>query len=159
VKPGGYSLLNPILSAFAFLICHTARASSVIDSEIGKRGVTLESKDTALADSFGVSTSLVEVTLNLGLVLVAIVVLAWLFKRFQGLDQPAAGQLKVTASLPLGPKERLLVVEVGEEHILVGASSAGINTLHVLSEPLQTVVQDQETFKDKLVRQMKGVQT
>jgi len=138
-----------VVSAFV-LVCACA-------TPLGLKSAQMQAPP--LPDSFGVSASLIEVTLNLGLVLVAIVVLAWLFKRFQGMDQPAAGQLKVTASLPLGPKERIIVIEVGDEQILVGASSAGISTLHVLNAPLRVVSEEQESFRDKLVRSLKGAQT
>ncbi len=109
-----------------------------------------------LPDSLGLSTNLLEVTLNLALVLAAIVLLAWVFKRAQGFNQPAAGQLRVTATLPLGPKERILLLEVGEQQLVVGASSAGLNTLHVLDTPLPEHPQDDESFKDKLVKSLRG---
>lgn len=111
---------------------------------------------SSLPSTLDVSGSLIEVTLNLGLVLAAIVLLAWIFKRVQGMDQPSAGQLRVTASLPLGPKERILVVQVGQQQILVGASSAGISTLHVLDTPIQEAELDTESFRDKLVKSLGG---
>lgn len=111
---------------------------------------------STLPDSFGVSTSLLEVTLNLALVLGAIVLLAWIVKRVQGLDHGGAGQLRVTASLALGPKERLLVVEVGEQQILLGASHAGIHPLHVLDTPLSVETPEDVPFRDKLLQSLKG---
>lgn len=118
---------------------------------------TVVASETATAPvDLGLSTNLVEVTLNLGLVLAAIVLLAWIFKRAQGFNQPAAGQLRVTAMLPLGPKERILVVEVGDEQIVIGASNAGLNTLHVLATPLPVITQDQESFRDKLIKSLRG---
>ena len=114
----------------------------------------------ALPDSLGLSTNLVEVTLNLVLVLAAIIMLAWVFKRAQGFNQPAAGHLRVTATLPLGPKDRILLLEVGDKQIVVGSSSAGLNTLHVLETPLlqqaQVQEQAQESFRDKLLKSLRG---
>lgn len=111
---------------------------------------------TPLPDSFGVSTSLVEVTLNLGVVLAAIVLLAWIVKRVQGMDHPSTGMLRVAATLPLGPKERLLVVEVGNQQLLLGATQAGINTLHVLEERMTMPSQVDESFRDRLLKSLKG---
>ena len=155
MKYGYYSVLKPLVAVFTTLLLVSADATDSAKA-ITK---TADANAVPLPDSFGVSTSLLEVTFNLGLVLAAIVILAWLFKRMQGANQPAAGQLKVTASLPLGPKERILVIEVGEEQILVGASSAGLSTLHVLNAPLKAAAEEQETFRDKLVRSIKGAQT
>ncbi len=119
-------------------------------------GASAQEVTPPLPDSLGLSTNLLEVTLNLALVLAAIVLLAWVFKRAQGFNQPAAGQLRVTATLPLGPKERILLLEVGEQQIVIGASSAGLNTLHVLEEPLPVQPHDDESFKEKLVKSLRG---
>ncbi|NNF15913.1 MAG: flagellar biosynthetic protein FliO [Gammaproteobacteria bacterium] len=114
-----------------------------------------------LPEALGISTNLIEVTVNLALVLAAIVVLAWLFKRAQGFGQPAAGLLRVTATLPLGPKERILVLQVGDEQIVVGASSAGLTTLHVLDTPLPETPATEEVqgnFRDKLIKSLRKAQ-
>ncbi len=142
-----------------FIALVSASARSVFASDSALSSGPAVSDTTSLPGSLNASASLLEVTLNLGLVVAAIVVLTWVFKRFQGIDQNAVGQLKVTASLPLGPKERILVVEVGDEHIVVGATSAGINKLHVLSAPLQSPSHEQESFGDKLKRSLKGEQS
>lgn len=112
---------------------------------------TIDGAEPVIMD-LGAGAGLLQVTLNLLIVLAAIVVLAWLFKRIQGVSQPAAGALRVTASLPLGPKERLLLVDVGDEQILVGASGAGLNTLHVLSTPLTVSTDEAESpsFRERL---------
>lgn len=134
--------------------CFVLLSSMIQPKSVAAEEVTTDSLPGAL----DVSSSLIEVTLNLGLVLAAIVLLAWIFKRVQGMDQPAAGQLRVTASLPLGPKERILVVQVGQQQLLVGASSAGINMLHVLDAPIQEAAQNQspESFRDKLIKSLRG---
>lgn len=70
------------------------------------------------------------------LVLGVIVGLGWLLKRMPGSGfRPAAG-LKLVASLALGPKERVVVVEVNGEQLLLGVTAGGIRTLHALAEPL-----------------------
>ena len=113
-----------------------------------------------LPQPFAVGSNFIGITLNLLLVLAAIVVLAWVFKRAQGVGRPAAGRLKVAATLPLGPRDRILLLEVGDEQILVGASSAGLRTLHVLEQPLDdsavTPAADDESFRARLSRAMGG---
>ena len=44
---------------------------------------------------------------------------------------------RTLASQPLGPRERLLLVQVGEEQILLGVTPGRIMPLHVLKESLQ----------------------
>jgi len=70
------------------------------------------------------------------LVLALIVGLGWLLKRMPGSGfRPSAG-LKLVASLPLGAKERVVVVEVGGQQLLLGVTAGGINALHRLDEAL-----------------------
>jgi len=70
------------------------------------------------------------------LVLGLIIGLGWLLKRLPGSGfRPAAG-LKLVASLPLGAKERVVVVEVGGQQVLLGVTTGGITALHALPEPL-----------------------
>nr|WP_246429139.1 flagellar biosynthetic protein FliO [Pseudoxanthomonas broegbernensis] len=73
--------------------------------------------------------------LALLLVLGLILGLAWLLRRLPGGLRTAEG-LRVVGSLPLGAKERLVVVEVGGRQLLLGVTSAGISLLHDLPEPL-----------------------
>ncbi len=70
------------------------------------------------------------------LVLGLIVGLAWLLKRMPGSGFRQADGLRVVASLPLGAKERAVVVEVGGRQLLLGVTAHGIRTLHELPEPL-----------------------
>jgi flagellar protein FliO/FliZ len=44
--------------------------------------------------------------------------------------------IKVVASQALGPRDRLVLVQVGGEQILLGLSAGRISPLHVLSEPV-----------------------
>ena len=70
-------------------------------------------------------------------VLLVFFFLIWVFRRLQpGAVAGAGGTMRVIASLPLGARERLLLVEVGKQQLLLGATPAGITLLHTLSEPL-----------------------
>ncbi len=44
--------------------------------------------------------------------------------------------MRVIASLPVGYKEKLLVVKVGEQQLLVGVTPQQVNFLYRLEEPL-----------------------
>jgi flagellar protein FliO/FliZ len=81
--------------------------------------------------------SLGQVTLSLGLVLAIIFAAAWIVRRMRGFGRPASGALDVIADLPLGQKERAVLVRVGKQQILLGVAPGQINTLHVLAEPVE----------------------
>ena len=70
------------------------------------------------------------------LVLALIVGLGWLLKRLPGSGFRPAEGMKLVASLNVGARERLVVVEVNGQQLLLGVTANGITTLHVLPEPL-----------------------
>jgi flagellar protein FliO/FliZ len=81
--------------------------------------------------------SLTQVTLSLGLVLAIIFAAAWIVRRMRGFGRTASGALDVLASLPLGQKERAVLIRVGTKQILLGVAPGRVSTLHVLSEPVE----------------------
>ncbi|WP_427853136.1 flagellar biosynthetic protein FliO [Stenotrophomonas acidaminiphila] len=69
-------------------------------------------------------------------VLALIVGLGWLLKRLPGAGFRPAEGLKLVASLNVGAKERVVVVEVNGQQLLLGITAGGISALHALPEPL-----------------------
>ncbi|WP_163833122.1 flagellar biosynthetic protein FliO [Spartinivicinus ruber] len=86
-------------------------------------------------DGLGVS-ALAQVALSLLLVIAAIAGLAWLVKKMQHFQPMSQSSMRVVASLALGPRDRVLLVQVGEQQVLLGASPGRINMLHVFAEPV-----------------------
>ncbi|CAH1570387.1 Flagellar biosynthesis protein fliO [Vibrio rotiferianus] len=87
----------------------------------------------AAPNSLDMATTLGSLVLVIGV----IIFLAWLLKRMQ---VPAMGQqkgLRIVSQLPVGTKERIAVVQVGEEQFLVGITSQSIQTLAKLEQPLK----------------------
>ena len=85
----------------------------------------------------GGASSAVQVISALFLVMAAIGAVAWILRlqqRQAGTSQPF---LKVVASLGLGPRERLLIVESGESWLLLGVTGQSIQLLQ--SMPRQAV--------------------
>lgn len=80
--------------------------------------------------------SLAEVVLALLLVVAVIVGLGWLLRRVQHGVGSSSAQLRVVAALALGPRERVVLVALGETQLLLGVSGSGITFLHQLDEPL-----------------------
>ncbi|SOU00516.1 flagellar biosynthetic protein FliO [Xanthomonas arboricola] len=82
------------------------------------------------------SPSLFGAVFALLLVLALIVGLGWLLKRMPGSGFRSTEGLRVVTSLAVGAKERVVVVEVNGQQLLLGVTAGGINTLHTLHEPL-----------------------
>ena len=92
---------------------------------------------TAPATHAGGLGGLGEVTLALLLVLGAVFALAWLLKRLRGFGPRAGNGLEVIAHVPLGQKERAVLLKVGPTQVLLGVAPGRVNTLYVLPEPLE----------------------
>jgi flagellar protein FliO/FliZ len=80
--------------------------------------------------------SLGQVTLALGLVLALIFVAAWLMRRLRGFGKAGTGALDIIADLPVGQKERAVLIRVGTQQVLIGVAPGRVTTLHVLDEPV-----------------------
>jgi flagellar protein FliO/FliZ len=92
----------------------------------------------APAVSSGVAGQLTQLVLGLLLVLGLIFFLAWMLRRVQQAGPAGKGQvIELIGSRALGPRDRLMLVQVGNEQILLGLSPGTITALHVLKEPVQ----------------------
>ncbi len=89
------------------------------------------------APSPGLDTSaLVRVTLGLALVLAVIVGLGWAMRRMGAVTGSASGRLRVLGGVSVGNRERVVLLQVGEEQLLIGVAPGRVQTLHVLDKPL-----------------------
>ena len=83
-----------------------------------------------------VGGQLTQLVLGLLLVIGLIFLLAWLMRRVQRIG-PGNGQvIELVGSRALGPRDRLVLVQVGEEQILLGLTPGRITPLHVLKTPV-----------------------
>ncbi|MHB2137845.1 flagellar biosynthetic protein FliO [Pseudomonas monsensis] len=91
----------------------------------------------APAVNSGVAGQLTQLVFGLLLVLGLIFFLAWLLRRVQQAGPAGKGQvIELIGSRALGPRDRLMLVQVGNEQILLGLSPGTITALHVLKEPV-----------------------
>lgn len=86
------------------------------------------------AESAGPSpvASLVQMLMGLVIVVAVIGALAWAFGRVARQPGGPAGLFRTVASAPLGPRERIVAVEVGETWLILGVTASSITALHTL---------------------------
>jgi len=87
------------------------------------------------AHAGGVS-ELAHVMLALVLVLTVVFVLAAVVRRMRGFSARGSQLLEVVADVPLGAKERAVLMRVGGVQLLLGVAPGRVSALHVLAEPL-----------------------
>ncbi|CAN7162849.1 flagellar biosynthetic protein FliO [Pseudoduganella sp. LjRoot289] len=73
--------------------------------------------------------SILTTIFSLILVLGVLVGLAWALKRYGPKSVTGGANIKLVGALSVGARERILVVEVGEQWIVVGASPGRMNAL------------------------------
>jgi flagellar protein FliO/FliZ len=111
----------------------------------------------APAVSSGVAGQLTQLVFGLLLVLGLIFFLAWLLRRVQQAGPAGKGQvIEIVGSRALGPRDRLMLVQVGNEQILLGLSPGSITALHVLKEPVQVPSTEKPTpeFAQRLLEML-----
>jgi flagellar protein FliO/FliZ len=74
------------------------------------------------------------VLLTLLAMIICILLIAWIVKRFSGLTGLGGRDLKIVSAIAVGSRERVAVVEVKGEQFLIGATPHNISLLHHFSE-------------------------
>ena len=103
------------------------------------------------------SPYLLKLTGGLVLIVAIIFVLAWLVKRFNLNQQSSSGLIRVVAGLSIGTRDRIVLLQVGDEQILLGLTPGRIEKLHTLAQPLDAASTEQAVsgaFAAKLNRLM-----
>jgi flagellar protein FliO/FliZ len=73
----------------------------------------------------------VEITVTLLIIVGFLAGLAWFAKRVRGGFKTGGARIQVLGAQALGPKERAVLMRVGDTDILVGVAANSVNTLHV----------------------------
>lgn len=96
-------------------------------------GLVLSSN--AYAQESSTALDLMSMLTSLIAVVLLILLLAWLVKRFNP-QLGASPHFKVIRSMPLGSRERLLIIELDNKQHLLGVTPHSINYLYQLDNPL-----------------------
>ena len=92
----------------------------------------------AAAPAVDSGAEMVRVLVSLLGVVALIFFVGWLSRRAQGRVRPGGRKIRVIETMPVGIKEKVMLLEVGGTQLLVGASpTGGLRTLHVLATPVQ----------------------
>jgi len=63
----------------------------------------------------------------------------WLLRRMGGMQWPAQrAAMKVLSSLPVGPRERVVLIEIAGQQWLLGVAPGQVSLLHKFDEPVIT---------------------
>lgn len=75
---------------------------------------------------------LLQMALGFGLILALLLGSLWLLKRLSAPQGTSTHLLKIVAAIGVGPRERVVVVEVDEKWLVLGVAPGSVTTLHEL---------------------------
>ena len=95
---------------------------------------------------------IIQVFVGLMFVIGLVFAMAWLLKRVGPGSFSGSQQLKILTTLSLGAREKIAIVQVGKQQLLLGITPNSINTLQVFDEPVIKVeeLQSNSEFASKL---------
>ena len=98
---------------------------------------------------------LIQVTLALAAVLLLIYAIGWFVKRNRGIQGMSNLPIKTLAVMPMGVKEKIVLIEVAGKQILLGMTAHNINTLATFDEPIVDAnANPKKSFSDRLKEMM-----
>lgn len=78
------------------------------------------------------SSTFIQAMLGLAFIVALLAGTAWFARKLSGGQNFGRGGMRIVGGVALGPKERMVLVEVGETWLVVGIVPGQIRTLHVL---------------------------
>ncbi|HDZ09940.1 flagellar biosynthetic protein FliO [Pseudohongiella sp.] len=82
----------------------------------------------------GGSDAMLQTAIWLLVIVGMILVLAWAVRRFTNIGPRSVGAMRVLSALPVGNRERIALVQVGDKQLLIGVAPGHVSTLHVFDE-------------------------
>ena len=80
--------------------------------------------------------SLSQLTLSLIAIVALILAISWALKRFKLAGPRSSGDMAVLDELSVGPRDRIVLIRVGESQVLVGIGASGLVPLTPLAVPI-----------------------
>lgn len=90
---------------------------------------------------------LLQVVLSLMAILALIIGVAWMAKRFLTINTPTGSTIKMIGGINVGGRERVLLLEIGEQWVVIGVAPGHISTLTTM--PRQTIADIPESQPSK----------
>jgi flagellar protein FliO/FliZ len=91
-----------------------------------------------IVPDINIAGELLRVLLSLAGIVVLIFAAGWVGRRLQGRQLVGGRRLRCLETLPVGSRERVLLLEADGRRVLVGVGASGVRALHVY-EYVETV--------------------
>ncbi len=145
---------------FVSMFTHAAELSSTVTPELAtKLSAQLPEKLSAEVNNSVTTSSILQTIVGLIVVLAVIAMGAYMLRRFGNLPSMNNGVIKIITSVSMGPRDRIVLVQVGEQQLLVGMSPGRMQTLCELESPIEideSGLNMSGHFQNKLFSVIKG---
>jgi len=128
-------LLTAIFFSFCVQVTYAQQAANQDIEQSTEPTVTAAEQAPEVGKHVMANMDAGSMVLSLLMVLALIIISALVLKRFN-LAQQNTKQLSVVASLSLGAKERLVIVQVAEQQLVLGVTAQQITLIDNLAEPI-----------------------
>jgi flagellar protein FliO/FliZ len=81
----------------------------------------------------GLATGVTQMLVGLVVVVALIFASLWLMKKLAAPRGAAAGVLRIVGGMAVGPRERVVLVELGDTWLVLGVAPGRVNMLHQLA--------------------------
>jgi len=109
------------------------------------------------------ASSIVNMLMGLGLVLMVIFLMAWLVRRMGGMQISGSQKLRLLGGISLGAREKVVLIQIENKRLVLGVAQGQVNTLHVLDGEYENTenesVDSGSAFKEKLLQALSSVST
>ncbi|RBA25793.1 flagellar biosynthetic protein FliO [Herminiimonas fonticola] len=130
-----------MIRAFSFL----AALFSISAAHAQTAASTAATTSTSATSTAG---NLMQVTLGLLVVLGLMAAAAWVLRRFNTAKGNNAAQIKIIGGVSVGNRERVMVVEIADQWIVVGVAPGRVNALATMAKQETTIVTDAAPSKN-----------
>lgn len=103
----------------------------------------------AVSDPFS-TEAVLQLILGLLFVIALILLLAWIARRSLGVTQTGR-HMRIITGLPLGAREKIILVEVGKEQILLGVAPGRVSLITRFEEPVVESAESDGAFGQRLI--------
>jgi flagellar protein FliO/FliZ len=131
---------------FACSACAPAVFAQATDGEAAPTAIGgIPGKGGAGSEFFSAAYAF-EMLGALVLVFLCFFVVVLLIKRFNGSKLGGKNHIQLLSSIGVGPREKVILLQVGQTQLLVGSTPDNIRTLHTFAEPVvDTQLEQQST--------------
>ncbi|WP_299999437.1 flagellar biosynthetic protein FliO [uncultured Cedecea sp.] len=119
----------------------------------------MKTQSVALSTPAHTDSPLISVSAALGGIIILILLAAWIARRFGFMGSSMTGKktLHIRASANLGPRERVVVVDIEDVRLVLGVTASQITHLHTLpssGESEQPLSPDNATDFQKIMKKL-----